>query len=148
MKRTQEIAIIAVFAVIALAIAYFTLNYTKEGNAIIATGFVKNEATYKFDGISETFKLTGTVVLNCPYCWEFQFGYQSRNSGYGNRTDAAVAPVLTNHSARITMEKGSIRTAVLDNTWDMITQKMSLQQPGTPAQQQLPYVERDDEPRR
>lgn len=148
MKRTQKIAVIALFAVIALTIAYFTLNYTKEGNAIIATSFVKNEATYKFDGISETFKLTGTVALDCPYCWEFQFEYRSRNSGYGDRTGAGVYTVLTNHTARITMEKGRIRMAVLDDKWDMMARKMSPQQPGMPAQQQKPYEERDDEPRR
>lgn len=56
MKRTRLTAII-IFLVIALAIAYNTLDYTKEGNALIATYFVKNEETYKFDGIPETIAL-------------------------------------------------------------------------------------------
>jgi capsular polysaccharide biosynthesis protein len=56
-KRKRLIAVIAIFFLFALTITFFTLTYTKEGNALIATNFIKNEATYKFDGIFETFKL-------------------------------------------------------------------------------------------
>lgn len=121
-ERTRLIAIV-IFSVIALALAYITLNYSKEGNALIATYFVKNEATYKFDGIPETFKLTGTNSSD-TYLWEFFFEYQSRNSGYGDRKNVIVAPVITNHSAKIVMEKGTIKSAVLDDEWDMKNQKI------------------------
>ncbi len=129
MKRTKLLLITIAFVIIALNIAYFTLNYTKEGNALIATNFVKNEATYKFDGIPETFKLSETIASQCQYCWEFIFEYQSRNSGYGNRKNASEDAVITNHSAKIALEKGNITSAVLDNTWDMKAQK-SLGVPG------------------
>jgi len=124
MKRTKLILIIAVFIIIALNIGYFTLNYTKEGNALVATNFVKSEATYKFDGIPQTFKLAYTNQTCPSYCWEFDFEYQSSNSGYGDRKNASDG-VITNHSARITMEKGTIKSAVLDNLWDMTGQKPS-----------------------
>ncbi|MFZ2412209.1 MAG: hypothetical protein WAW23_11605 [Candidatus Methanoperedens sp.] len=123
MKRTKLLIITVVFLIIALNIAYFSLNYTKEGNALIATNFIKNEATYKFDGISETFKLSETILSQCSYCWEFTFEYQSRNSGYGDRKNTSEDAVITNHSAKITLEKGKIQSAVLDNTWDMKAQK-------------------------
>lgn len=123
MKRIKLLLISIVFVIIALNIAYFSLNYTKEGNALIATNFVKNEATYKFDGIPETFKLSETIALQCQYCWEFTFEYQSRNSGYGDRKSASEDAVITNHSAKIVLEKGNITSAVLDNTWDMKAQK-------------------------
>ncbi|MDO9096709.1 MAG: hypothetical protein Q7U60_01095 [Candidatus Methanoperedens sp.] len=123
MKRTKLLIITVVFVIIALNIAYFTLNYTKEGNALIATKFIKNEATYKFDGIPETFKLSETIPSQCPYCWEFTFEYQSGNSGYGDRKNTSVDAVITNHSAKIVLEKGNIQSAVLDNTWDMKAQK-------------------------
>jgi len=45
---------------LALVATFAVLNLTEDGNALIASNFVKNEATYKFDGIPETFKLTGT----------------------------------------------------------------------------------------
>lgn len=122
MKRTKLVIIIVVFLVIALNAGYYVLNYTKEGNALIATNFVKNESTYKFDGMPETFKLTGTIKLQCPYCWEFGFEYQSRNSGYGDRKDKAVDSLITNHSARIAVEKGKVQSAILDDNWDVMAQ--------------------------
>ncbi len=131
MKKTKLLAIIVIILAIVLTIAFFTLNYTKEGNALIATTFIKNEATYKFDGIPESFKLTDTVPLKCMYCWEFHFEYQGRNSGYGDRTNAVVNPVITNHTAVIAMEKGTITSAVLDNIWDMKVQKLI--EPPTPS---------------
>ncbi|MCZ7381982.1 MAG: hypothetical protein O8C64_10515, partial [Candidatus Methanoperedens sp.] len=58
------------------------------------------------------------------YRWEFYFEYQSRNSGYGDRTIAIVNPVITNHTAVISMEKGTIKSAILDNKWDMKAQQL------------------------
>ncbi len=126
MKRTTLILITIILIIVALNIAYFTLNYTKEGNALIATNFIKNEATYKFDGIPETFKLIGTNRTD-KYRWEFVFDYQSGNSGYGLR--ASSDGVMTNHSARIVMEKGTITSAVLDDKWDMKNQKLIVSPP-------------------
>lgn len=123
MKKIKLVAIIVIILAIVFTIAFFTLNYTKEGNALIATNIVKNEATYKFDGIPETFKLNETKTPD-KYHWEFYFEYQSRNSGYGDRTNVIVNPVITNHIAVISMEKGTITSAILDNTWDMKTQKL------------------------
>lgn len=122
-KRKKLIAVIAIFLLFALTLAFFTLNYTKEGNALIATNFIKNEATYKFDGIFETFKLNKTITSS-KYSWEFYFEYQSRNSGYGDRINAIINPVITNHTAVISMQKGIINSAILDNKWDMKAQKL------------------------
>ncbi len=122
-KRKKLILVIAIFLLFALTLAFFTLNYTKEGNALIATNFIKNEATYKFDGIFETFRLNETNSSN-KYSWVFYFEYQSRNSGYGDRINAILNPVITNHTAVIFMEKGTIKSAILDNKWDMKAQQL------------------------
>ncbi len=135
MKRKKLIAAIVIFLLFALTIAFFTLNYTKEGNALIATNFIKNEATYKFDGIPESFKLNETKT-SAKYRWEFYFEYQSRNSGYGDRINAIVNPVITNHTAVIALEKGTITSAVLDNQWDMKVQKL-IEPPTTTQQRRL-----------
>ncbi|MDD5474455.1 MAG: hypothetical protein PHU34_09975 [Candidatus Methanoperedens sp.] len=137
MKRTKQILIIVILILIALNIIYLAFNYSKEGNALTATNFVKNEATYKFDGIPETFELT-EIKTPCPYCWEFIFEYQSRNSGYGDRQGLIVAPVITNHTAKIVIQKGTIQSAVLDNKWDM-----NLQKSIEPAEQQQPSPPRE-----
>lgn len=124
MNNARKLLLISVILALALIAIFAVLNLTKDGNALIATNFVKNEATYKFDGIPETFKLTETVPLDCTLCIEFHFEYQSRNSGYGNRKDAVVATVITDHKAKIVMEKGAITSAILDNIWDMKAQRL------------------------
>ncbi len=124
MNNTRKLLVISVILSLALVATFALLNLTEDGNALIASNFVKNEATYKFDGIPETFKLTGTIPLNCTLCLEFHFEYQSRNSGYGDRKDAVVATVITDHKAKVVVERGAITSAILDDIWDMKAQKL------------------------
>lgn len=124
MKRSKVFLAFAFILILTLAAALIALNFTEQGNDLTAENFVKNEATYKFDGIPETFNSTGKIALKCPFCFEFNFEYQSRNSGYGDRNGMIVAPVITDHRARITMEGGSIRSATLDDIWNMKTQRL------------------------
>ena len=124
MNSTRKLLVISVILALALVATFAALNLTEDGNALIASNFVKNEATYKFDGIPETFKITGTIPLNCTLCNEFHFEYQSRNSGYGDRKGVVVATVITDHKAKVVVERGTITSAVLDNKWDMKAQKL------------------------
>lgn len=124
MKRSTIFLAFIFIVILTLAAALIMLNFTEQGNDLTAENFVKNEATYKFDGIPETFRSTGKVPLNCPLCFEFQFKYQSRNSGYGDRNGMVVASVITDHEARIIMEGGTIRSAILDDIWDMKAQRL------------------------
>jgi hypothetical protein len=124
MNNTRKLLVISVILAMALVAAFAALNLSIDGNALIASNFVKNEATYKFDGIPETFKLTGTTSIKCPLCREFQFEYQSRNSGYGDRTGAVVATVITDHKAKVVVEGETISSAILDDIWDMKAQRL------------------------
>lgn len=124
MNTTRKLLVISVILVLALVATFSALNFTEDGNALIASNFVQNEATYKFDGIPETFKLTGKTPLNCTLCNEFHFEYQSRNSGYGDRKGAVVAPVITAHKAKVVVESGAVTSAILDEIWDMKAQKL------------------------
>ncbi len=124
MKSSTIFLTFVFILILGLAAALIALNLTEQGNDLTAENFVKNEATYKFDGIPETFISTGKVPLKCPLCFEFNFEYQSRNSGYGDRKGKVVATVITYHRARITMEGGTIKSATLDDIWDMKGQKL------------------------
>lgn len=124
MKKTKLLLIFSIVLLIAFTAALALINFTKDDNTLVASNFVKNEATYKFDGIPETFKLTRTTPLECQLCQEFIFEYQSRNSGYGDRKGAVVASVITTHSAKVVMEGENIRSATLDDIWDMKAQKL------------------------
>ena len=124
MNSTRKLLVISVILALALVATFAALNLTEDGNALIASNFVKNEGTFKFDGIPETFKITGTIPLNCTLCNEFHFEYQSRNSGYGDRKGVVVATVITDHKAKVVVERGAITSAILDDVWDMKAQRL------------------------
>ena len=100
-----------------------TNGATEEESLNIARQFLKNSLTYKFDGIEETLKHQETLTLRCPYCWQFIFTFDSRQAGYGNRTGQMLAQVITPHTARITVQKGEVTSAILDNEWNMLQQE-------------------------
>lgn len=92
----------------------------------IAEDFVRNEATFRFDGMEETLKLVDTKrfsIAICPTCVEFTFEFTSRQGGYGNRTGQFLTQVLTDHAAKITMKEHQVTRAIMDDRWDMINQK-------------------------
>lgn len=97
---------------------------TEEQSQQIAESFVKSEATFRFDGMTETLNLVETVTLRCPYCWQFVFEFNSRHSGYGDRTGQVLAQVITPHTARVTVERGEVTHAVMDDKWDMMRQTL------------------------
>ena len=96
---------------------------TEEQSQEIARQFVLNEATFKYDGMEETLKLVATNTLSSPYTWEFVFEFQSRHSGYGDRTGMVLLQVITPHMARIAVKEGKVESAVMDDRWDMMKQK-------------------------
>lgn len=95
---------------------------TEEEGLVIAQEFVLNSPTYRYDGSNLVH--IETTKGDCPSCWIFIFEFTSRKAGYGDRTKQNVAQVITQHTARITVENGRVTTAVLDNVWDMISQEM------------------------
>lgn len=97
---------------------------SREESQRIAEKFLRNSPTFVFDGISETLRLADTLTARCPYCWTFIFEFKSRHAGYGDRTGQVLAQVITPHKAVVSVEQGEIKSAVMDNKWDMIKQKM------------------------
>jgi len=87
----------------------------------IARNFVENSATYKFDGFDLESK--ETMVMRCPYCWQFIFEFQSRAAGYGDRTGKMLAQVITPHITVVTVTEGEVKAALLDGKWDMVKQE-------------------------
>jgi hypothetical protein len=111
-------------------------SFTEEEAQQIATDFVKNSPTFQFDGIEDTLKLIKTAAFSSKTIspeepasneiqgWEFTFEFESANAGYGDRTGQAVAEVITPHTAVITVENNKVTSAIMDNIWDMVEQKM------------------------
>lgn len=97
---------------------------TEEASQEVALDFVKNDATFRFDGIEATLKLVETTSLSrCPFCWAFTCEFDSANAGYGDRTGQMLAQVITTHRAVIVVEQLVVTSAVMDEVWDMMQQK-------------------------
>ena len=93
---------------------------SEEESHKIAEEFLRNSPTFVFDGIEDTFTLTNTLLLRCPYCWVFLFEFDSRHPGYADRTGKVLAEVITPHRAVIAVEQLEITSAVMDDKWDML----------------------------
>jgi len=96
-----------------------TGDITLEESQQMVLEFVTNEATYLFDGITETLELVETETLLCPSCWTFTYKFDSRNAGYGNRTGQMLAQVITPHEVLISISQGDIVSAIMDGRWDI-----------------------------
>jgi len=101
--------------------AFQKLN--EEASKWAAEDFVKNSATFVFDGIEGSLQLTETLTLRCPYCWQFILEFDSAHAGYGDRTGQMLAQVITHHVAVITIDHLEVTRAVMDDRWDMLTQQ-------------------------
>ncbi len=88
-----------------------------------AEEFVRNSATFTFDGMEETLELTETLYPDKENAWQFVFSFDSRHAGYGDRIGQMLAQVITPHEAVVTFENGRIVNAVMDGVWDMISQE-------------------------
>ena len=98
----------------------FYEEITEAESKAIARAFIENSPTYQFDGFD--LEYNRTYAARCPYCWTFIFVFQSRHAGYGDRTGQMLAQVITPHTASVNLEQGVVTYAILDGTWDMLTQ--------------------------
>ncbi len=103
--------------------------------AWIATQFVKNDETYKFDGMASTLKVLpaqGTVSIMglgamtasaATPSYTFKATFNCQHAGYGNRTGKILAQVITPHTALITVKNNKVISATMDGKWNMLTEK-------------------------
>jgi len=116
---------------------------TQETSQKVAEDFVMHSPTFVFDGIEDTLKLTESVTLRCPYCWQFTYEFDSAHAGYGDRTDQMLAEVITHHVAVITIDHMDITRALMDEKWDMLQQKMIDEQLPPPPPSGVPAAPND-----
>ena len=112
---------------------------SKEESEEIARNYLLNSPTFKFDGMKDSLELAATYEATCPYCWEFVYQFQCRHAGYGDRTGQMLAEVITPHTAEIIVELGEVISAITDEQWDMMGQKMIERDTGD-----FPYEPREE----
>ena len=88
----------------------------------VAKGFVTNEATYKFDGMEDTLKLDATGTFPEPGKYEVTCEFTSAHGGYGDRAGMFVTEALTPHKCILIVSDDRVTSAVMDGTYDMMSQ--------------------------
>ncbi|MHC4133011.1 MAG: META domain-containing protein, partial [Planctomycetota bacterium] len=96
---------------------------TKEEGQAIAIEFVKNSPTFQFDGIEETLALVDSIEVSMPGAWSYEVSFESRQTGYGERTGQMLDQVITSHLVFVSVEQGKVVYASMDNKWDMLSQE-------------------------
>lgn len=100
----------------------------------MAREFLVNSSTFRYDGMEETLEQVETLYpdpIDRSYLWLFVFTFRCRHAGYGDRRGQTLLEVITPHIAHIVVQEGRVVSAVMDECWDMIAQKMILgQTPG------------------
>ncbi len=90
----------------------------------IAKKFTIANPTFKYDGIKNTLNAeTVSVMESFPEQYVVSVDFTSRHGGYGDRTDQIVTQVLTEHSMRVVVSNGMVKSAIIDDRWDEIIQK-------------------------
>jgi hypothetical protein len=120
-KELSLVMIIILMAITSGCVANNSYDYTEEQSKKIAIEFVENSPTYSYDGSKLEHVETLTVS---DESWIFVFSFESNHAGYGDRTGQVLAQVITPHTAAITVEKGKVVSAVLDDKWNVIEQEM------------------------
>ncbi len=93
------------------------IKYSVVGSKELARNWIMVKApTYKFDGSGLVFR--GYRKLDCNFCYEFSFGFESRHAGYGNRLDDNLVSITTNHTTFVTLETGMIERVITDGEYD------------------------------
>ena len=98
---------------------------SEEESQRIALEYVQSSPTFVFDGMEDTLKLVNTTAQQKPYSWQFEYEFNCRHAGYGDRSGKMLAQVITSHRAQIVVEQGEIIHAVLDDRWDMLRQQFT-----------------------
>jgi hypothetical protein len=132
-KLSTVLALIITMSLPALSLYAWQMGGSKipEDELAVNTAltFLRNGATYKFDGIPGTLEVGETLILESyPIQYVVTATFDSRHGGYGDRTGQMLIQVITPHTARTTVVSGEVVSATLDDVWDELKQE-ELDQP-------------------
>lgn len=86
----------------------------------LAEDWIRNAPTYKYDGSELEFE---ELIQLETYPVSYVLKYSFKSGGYGDRSKIAGIQAITEHKILITINRGKIVNAVIDDKWDEINQK-------------------------
>ena len=102
-----------------------TVTYVKSPDETqvkqIAETWIKGAPTYAYDGSGLTL-VTFTQLESSPLRDQLTYRFTSSHAGYGNRSGAMTAQVITEHTIRVTTNDRNVESAVIDDRWDEMGQ--------------------------
>jgi hypothetical protein len=144
---TKVLLLCATFSVILCSAKGYAMPdrscLTRDSASLVAENFIKSDATFKFDGLEDTFSLrvehantlpdiVGPKTMGMALAfaipagnneYTFKAKFDSRHSGYGDRTGKILAQVITPHVAEVIVENCQVKSAIMDGKLDMLTGK-------------------------
>ena len=96
-----------------------TVSQQIGGRDVASKWVTDNAPTYKFDG--ENLQFMQSVSSKCADAMLYEFTFDARNGGYGNRINEALDGVKTAHTIRITIQKDTVTSAITDSRYDEMT---------------------------
>jgi hypothetical protein len=91
----------------------------------IVEAYVRNSATFRYDGKSESLRLQSVRRLAaCPGCYEYVLSFESQHPGFGDRAGVPLTQAPTSHRATILLRDQAVVSGVLDAAWDMTQQRI------------------------
>jgi hypothetical protein len=91
----------------------------------IAEAFVRNSATFRYDGLPKSLRLQSVRPLAaCPGCYEYVLSFESQHPGFGDRASVPLTQAPTPHQATIILRDHTVVSGVLDAAWDMAQQRI------------------------
>lgn len=98
-----------------------TVTYTKSPDETqvkqIAETWIKGAPTYAYDGSGLTI-VNFTQLESSPLRDQLTYRFTSSHGGYGNRSGAMTAQMITEHIIRVTTSDRNVESAVIDDRWD------------------------------
>ena len=119
----KHLSLTIIFATLLLLVACEVPSQQHETTELeIATQWIQQAPTYAHDGYNLT--LTEYYIQESyPERHVLTFNFTSRAAGYGDRSQQAVAQVLTNHTIQVVIVEEEIVSATIDEKWNELTQE-------------------------
>jgi len=101
----------------------FTRTLDESQIKALAESWIREAPTYKFDGSGLGF-VNYIQQESYPVRHVLTYNFTSSHAGYGDRSGKVTAPVITDHTIKITIINGNVESAIIDEKWDEMGQFM------------------------
>jgi len=107
----------------------------------LALDWLMAAPTFSFDGIDGSMSIIDTVIAESyPVQYFVTISFTCAQPGYGDRTGEVLAQVITEHTAKVVVSSGEVRSAVIDDTWDEFNQREKVSSEILPPEEALNIV--------